>query len=175
MNTKANNNAEDPSDAMSIRKCIHCHARYPLSHYGLFRMGPGGYTKICKRCTSEINKTKWTRKWGRKRPLEPSTTRGVLWQNRTILTQLITMGKTELRGFDTETKMEYKIYYGPAERHGMDSLACFTRNGMVFFDTAFSGIADRMDYLLGYLKLKNIRLEWTDSDMIQSKNEIYYL
>ena len=106
---------------------------------------------------------------------DDSLIRTVKTHNQIILESLIQKGPTELRGFDYVTNIEYKVYYGPSERHGMDSLACFTRSGTVYFDYAFSGISDVIDFLLYNLKGMNIRLEWSDVDVILSKRVIYYL
>jgi hypothetical protein len=166
-----NSTTADPT----LRRCTHCHAQYPFTHYGLFRMDKSGYTKICKECSSEIKAKQWTRKWGRRKALPQSIVRGVKWNNEAILDHVLTTTKMELRGFDFITKAEYKIFYGPSERLGLNAMTLFTRSGSVFIEWALLGVPGSKEMILAYLRAHSIRLEYTDSDVIASKTTIYYL
>lgn len=166
----------DPTSATETRRCHHCNANLPLSAYGLFKPDPKGYAKICKLCRSEISATRWTRKYGRRKPLPESITRGVTWHNREILNNVIAKGSMELRGFDVSTKMEYKVFYGPSDRHGLMSFAMFNRTGSLYREWAYSGeVRDPVDTMLAILRELDIRLEWSDLDVINSKTLIYIL
>lgn len=158
-----------------LRRCHHCHANLPLVDYGLFKPDPKGYAKICKLCRSEMNQTKWTKKYGRKKALPDAIIRGVLWHNRHIMSQVVQSSKMELRGFDTQTKMEYKVFWGPTERTGLQALSIFNRSGTMYIEWALSGVRDVQATLLEYLKAHNIRLEYCDEDVIASKTTIYYV
>jgi hypothetical protein len=158
-----------------LRRCHHCNARLPLSAFGLFKPDPSGYAKICKECRSEMNQTRWTKKYGRKRPVDPKIIRGVRWQNSQILDMCLSTSKIELRGFDTSTKAEYKVFYGPSERVGLMAMTLFNRSGTVFMEWALSGVKDPKEALLHYLKAHEIRLELSDMDVINSKTLIYFL
>lgn len=173
-NPPQTNITPDPSLA-ELRRCVHCRAEYPVSHYGLFKPDPKGLAKVCKPCRTEINQTKWTRKHGRKRPLEPAITRSVIWQNRQILDIALSTTRMEFRAFDFITKVEYKVFYGPSERLGLNALTLFTRNGMVFMEWALSGVSEPRECLMAYLKAHNLRLELDDSQVIAAKTLIYYL
>lgn len=186
MKSNSTSNTSDPTSALpgdrssishpTTKRCMECCALLPVEAFGLHKAGKDGYQPTCKECRSEYNAFRWTEKYGRRHKHHTyEYIRSVSRHNRLILEQLLQKGKTELRGFDPISKVEYKVYYGPAERHGMDSLACFTRNGMVYFDTAFSGVKDIQEKLVDYLKSYGVRLEWTDADVIASKTLIYYL
>lgn len=158
------------------KKCMECCALLPISAFGLAKRYSDGYQPTCKLCRSEDNSFRWTEKHGRRHKMHQyEIIRSVKRQNRLILDAAFSAGKMELRGFDCETRGDYKVYYGPSERLGLMAFTLFTRDGNVFMEWALSGLRDPKAALLAYLRHHNVRLELTDLDVVNSKTQIYSL
>lgn len=158
------------------KKCMECCALLPIQAFGLARRYSDGYQPTCKLCRSEDSAFRWTQKHGRRHKQHVvGIIRSVKRQNSLILDAAFASGKMEFRGFDCETRGEYKVYYGPSERLGLLALSLFTRNGEIFMEWALSGLKDPKAALIAYLRHHNVRLELSDLDVINSKTQIYFL
>jgi hypothetical protein len=81
----------------------------------------------------------------------------------------------ECRAFDTQTKIDYKVFFGKSDRLGLQALTIFNTDGSTFHEYAYSGVKDIKPKLISFVKALNLRLELTEADVISSKTVIYYL
>ena len=156
------------------KRCISCQGLLPVEAFGLYKYATDGYAVICKECRSQFQRRRRKIRFNAKGIIDDHVIREVKGHNISILDQIIHMDKTEIRGFDCHTKMEYKVFYGISDRLGLKAMTLVTRSGEVFIEWALSGVKDPKMAIVAYLKAHNIRLEMSDADVISSKTTIYY-
>lgn len=166
--------ASDPTSPMT-RVCKVCFAILPMENYGLCRSYPQGHHIQCKECRSQTNKIQWHQKHHNKRWIEPDVIRSVSIHNERILSHALSKPDFSCIGFVPHTDKVYSIVFG-RNRHDMESMAVFLKDGTSYFEIVYSGISldRRLSILLANLREHGIRLEWGEAYMLASKNVIYW-
>lgn len=169
------NTTKDPNHDQSNvdhKRCDECIANLPMSAYGMDRYQPSGYSTTCKECRTQYSRLQRKAKWNAKSLVDDSIIRGINAHNRQALAKAFsTMKSGTFFGFaydvtnpsrtlpisisdigGTHVKVVIKDDYQITWPHNIkDSLAIFT-------------------YIL---RERNLRLEISDVDMINSKAIIY--
>jgi len=172
------NNASGTTPSEPCKVCNACQALLPLSAFGLLKYAKSGFRDICKECRSQEFRLYRKDAYNSKSNIDDSIVRNVKAHNTAIL-KVATDPSTyalEIRGFDTLTKVDYKVFFGPSNFNGMRSVALFDYNAQLYREFNYSGM-DRNIHLtiLDILHRLNIRLEYTEADSIASKATIYFI
>lgn len=166
---------------VNYKICQTCRAKYPLADFGQLKMSRTGNNRQCCHCRSQFQRLYRVNKYASKSRTDDSVIRYVLHHNRAILKEALTLsvqGQSTYPclGFNTITKEDFKIFFGPSSVSGLKSISIFNLDGSVFRELAYSGReANILETIIDLLKTFEIRLERTALDVINSKTMIYYI
>lgn len=170
----------DPNNAsanphLQCKQCTDCRAILPIAHFGKAKINRDGYSKICKDCRAQYLRIKRVEKYGCKSTQDDSIVRNFRHHNTAILNKSLN-STLEVRGFDVISKVDYKVFFGPSKYTGMQSIALFDFNCQLYREFTYCGkTGEVMETVLDILRNLNIRLEYTDGDVVTSKSTIYYV
>lgn len=160
---------------VQCKKCNSCFARLPIASFGFLRYAKDGRRDTCKECRTQYFRLKRKAKYIVNSTVDDSVIRNVRIHNTSILNTCI-FSTLEIRGFDTVSKSDYKIFFGPSKYTGMHSIALFDFNCKLYREFVYSGeVHTVLESVLDILRNLNIRLEYTDGDVVTSKSTIYYV
>ncbi len=174
-----------------MKQCVDCYARLTSSDFNMNKSTPDGYQLNCKLCAGEYRSVKYLLTHGRAHnTVLPSLIRTVRFQNTTIIQHALSLTPKEsfsCYAFTPHLPTIYRVHFTPhqygrsmvviSENCGIDDPDYFRHE--YIYDGKDLYIAEKQLYiastLLQMLKQKRLRLEFSESDMLDSKTSIYYL
>jgi hypothetical protein len=169
-----NNVSADPH--LQCKQCMECRAILPIAHFGSAKYSKGKIAKSCNLCRGQYQRRNRKRKYNAKSEIDDSIIRNVRFHNTAILTASM-FSTLEIRAFNTVSKVDYKVFFGPSKFNGMHSIAFFDSNAQLYREFNYSGgtLQPLLESILAILRNHDLRLEYTDADVLTSKATIYYV
>ena len=156
----------------STKRCGRCRGLFPAASFTYTRYSKDNLVTNCKPCNAQY-------KMGSRVPKETPQTRSVTHQNTSVLTLALSTNElTSYFGLNYVDGSEHMVYFGPNAANGLPSMCVLNRSdNKVVQEICFTkkDIPELIRYLLNILKMLNIRLEFTEYELLKSKTEIYYM
>jgi hypothetical protein len=162
-----------------LKRCPECIAQLPMSDFGTSKIGKDGLNPMCKACAREYGRYKYVIKYG-KSFVEHATgnNRIIRLHNTALIQHGLSNSPTSIYGFIPHSNHLYSVSFGPSSTLSThDSMSLIGQSDETL---SYEYAYDRRDpnveaHLLTILKMHSIRLEHSESDMLDSKNSIYYI
>lgn len=163
----------------TLKRCDCCIAMLPTSDYGKSRSSKDLLNGTCILCCRERAKRIYNMKFGHVTydRLHTGNYRNVKVHNKTLIDHCFDNPSTFIYGFVPHTEISFKVYIGDSSLTHHKCLRLTLLNADVPDQEYAIPEQDPnvVDTLLYILKGMSIRLERTDSDMLDSKQSIYYI
>jgi hypothetical protein len=173
-NSASNDSVAQPiADKPKCKVCSLCRASYPLSHFGLHSLGKYGYRNECNECRKQGFRLYRQKRYGSKSKFNEEIIRSVSHQNEIVLTYALST-PTTIYGLQLDTMTEYKLVFGLGTL-GMKAMSIFPMDGSTFQEYSYSPEAGERGVIQAIIDHLNLRLEFSQIELIASKNVIYYL
>jgi hypothetical protein len=167
-------------NTLVLKRCDCCIGQLPISDYGKSRSGKDGLNPTCRLCNRELGRHKYNIKFGHVHTdeLTAGNHRILKLNNMTLLQHLFSNPSASIYGFIPHSNHVYTVSIGPSS--SLSTHDCIRLIGQSDDTLSYEYAYDRRDpnvvpMLMTILKQLSIRLERTESDMLDSKQSIYYI
>lgn len=162
------------NDPVKTKKCMSCWGMYPVDFYSLSVYTKDNYRPECKACRAQAFRINRKIKYNAKSHQDDSIIRSVTLQNKQVLANAFTDKRYECIGWCPHNGQVFKVVFGDA-KYSVNSLAFFSTDGSVYRVFEHSGGDTALEQITAILRIQKIRLEFSEADMINSKQTIYLL
>ena len=164
----------------TLKRCDCCIAMLPTSDFGKSRSAKDLLNATCRLCIRELGRHKYAVKFGHVHTdeLMAGSYRILKYNNTFLLQHLLSNPSTSIHGFIPHSNHDYMVSIGPSS--SLSTHDCIRLIGQSDETLSYEYAFDRRDpnvipMLMTILKQLSIRLERTESDMLDSKSSIYYI